>query len=85
VCPLDAFNASVMAALHALNDHSIQHQTPPIWRAIYPQDVDGNPIIAPSGKYFVKVWCGSGWFLMQVDDRIPCDSDSIPLLPRSSV
>ncbi len=84
VCPLDAFNASVMAALHALNDHSIQQQTHPLWRSIYPQDSDGNPIIAPSGKYFVKVWCGSGWFLMEVDDRIPCDAEKIPLLPRSS-
>ncbi len=84
VCPLDAFNASVMAALHALNDHSIRQQTPPLWRSIYPQDSDNNPIIAPSGKYFVKVWCGSGWFLMEVDDRIPCDAEKIPLLPRSS-
>jgi hypothetical protein len=84
VCPLDAFNASVMAAMHALNDHSIRLQTSPLWRSIYPQDSDGNPIIAPSGKYFVKVWCGSDWFLMEVDDRIPCDAEKIPLLPRSS-
>ncbi len=42
-------------------------------------DLARNPIIAPSGKYFVKVWCGSGSFLMQVDGRIPCDSDSIPV------
>ena len=84
VSPLDAFNASVMAAMHALNDHSIQQQTPPLWRSIYPQDIDGNPVVAPSGKYFVKVWCGAGWFLMEVDDRIPCDAEKIPLLPRSS-
>jgi len=51
VGPLDAFNASVMAAMHALNDRSIQQQTPPLWRSIYPQDVDGNPVIAPGGKY----------------------------------
>jgi hypothetical protein len=84
VSPLDAFNASVMAALHALNEHSIRQQAPPLWRSIYPQDSDGNPIVAPSGKYFVKVWCGAGWFLMEVDDRIPCDAEKIPLLPRSS-
>jgi hypothetical protein len=84
VSPLDAFNASVMAAMHALNDHSMQQQAAPLWRSIYPQDIDGNPVVAPSGKYFVKVWCGSGWFLLQVDDRIPCDAEKVPLLPRSS-
>lgn len=84
VCPLDAFNASVMAALHALNDNSIRQHTPALWRSIYPQDVDGNPVVAPSGKYFVKVWCGSGWYLMEVDDRVPCDAEKVPLLPRSN-
>jgi len=34
--------------------------------------------------YLVKVWCGAGWFLMEVDDRIPCDAEKIPLLPRSN-
>lgn len=41
------------------------------------------PVISPSGKYWVKVRFMGKERLVEIDDRMPCDSKRKLLLPRS--
>lgn len=53
-----------------------------VWERIYPQK-DGAPCISPSGKYWVKVRFMGKERLVEIDDRIPCDTRSKPLFART--
>lgn len=53
-----------------------------IWQRIYPQE-NGMPVISPSGKYWVKLRFMGKERLIEVDDRIPCDSRRKPLFCRT--
>ncbi len=53
-----------------------------IWQRIYPQE-NGSPVISPTGKYWVKVRFQGKERLVEVDDRMPCDSKKRLLFPRT--
>jgi hypothetical protein len=53
-----------------------------IWQRIYPQE-NGMPVISPSGRYWVKVKYMGSERLVEIDDKLPCDSKKRPLLPRT--
>lgn len=53
-----------------------------IWQRIYPQE-NGSPVISPTGKYWVKVRFQGKERLVEVDDRMPCDSKRKLLFPRT--
>ena len=54
-----------------------------IWQRIYPQE-NGMPVLSPSGKYWVKLRFMGKERLIEIDDRIPCDTRMMPILPRTS-
>ena len=54
-----------------------------VWERIYPQQ-NGAPVVSPSGKYWVKIRFMGKERLIEIDDRIPCDSRSKPLFARTS-
>ena len=41
------------------------------------------PVISPSGRYWVKVKYMGSERLVEIDDKLPCDSKKRPLLPRT--
>eukprot|EP00047_Mylnosiga_fluctuans_P023532 m.139634 g.139634 ORF g.139634 m.139634 type:complete len:1418 (-) comp9618_c0_seq2:233-4486(-) len=53
------------------------------WTQIYPQ-VDGKPIISPTGRYIVKLFWMGAWRRVLVDDRVPVNEEGCILLPLSS-
>jgi hypothetical protein len=53
-----------------------------IWQRIYPQE-NGSPVISPTGKYWVKIRFQGKERLVEVDDRMPCDSKKRLLFPRT--
>ncbi len=53
-----------------------------IWQRIYPQE-NGLPVISPSGKYWVKIRFMGKERLIEVDDRMPCDSKRRLMMARS--
>jgi hypothetical protein len=54
-----------------------------VWERIYPQQ-NGAPVISPSGKYWVKIRFMGKERLVEIDDRVPCDTRSKPLFARTS-
>ena len=54
-----------------------------IWQRIYPQE-NGLPCLSPSGKYWVKLRFMGKERLIEIDDRVPCDTRRMPIFPRTS-
>jgi len=53
-----------------------------IWQRIFPQE-NGTPVLSPSGKYWVKLRFMGKDRLIEIDDRMPCDEQLKPILPRT--
>eukprot|EP01079_Euglenida_sp_SAG-EU17-18_P012628 gene12628-2308_t len=57
-----------------------------ISRAIFPQDLHGNPIVNPCGKYAIKLLFNGAVRKVVIDDRLPCQvvgSQPIPIASHS--
>lgn len=54
-----------------------------LWEAVYPKNERGWPTVSESGIYAVKLWWDGQWRCIAVDDRVPVDSNGVPLLVHS--
>ena len=54
-----------------------------IWERIYPQ-LNGAPVVSPSGKYWIKVRFDGKERLIEIDDRVPCDYKGRPIFARTN-
>ena len=61
-----------------------EDDSPFLWESIYPQNSSGKPCYHEGGKYVVRLWAAGLWRAVTVDDRIPLDSASRPMLPMSA-
>lgn len=60
-------------------------QLPFLWGSIFPQDARGFPIYNPGGKYSVKLFLLGKWRCIDIDDRLPVDTNSHIVYATSSV
>lgn len=67
-----------------IRDRSIRdsYTKEPMWKRIYPQR-DGVPVYNPHGKYWVKLHHLGEERLVEIDDRMPCNSKGHIMLPHS--
>lgn len=81
---MPSYSKWVTSQLQFIKDRSIRDidSRETIWQRIYPQE-NGMPVISPSGKYWVKLRFLGKEKLIEIDDRMPCDSKKILMLPRS--
>ncbi|KAG1697593.1 hypothetical protein DVH05_016031 [Phytophthora capsici] len=60
--------------------------TPPfLWQSIFPQDSSGRPVYNPGGKYSVKLFVFGRWRRVDIDDKLPLDTDGNVVYLASSM
>jgi len=81
---MPVYSKWVTSQLQFIKDRSIRdvESKESIWQRIYPQE-NGSPVISPSGRYWVKLRFQGKERLVEVDDRMPCDSKRRLLFPRT--
>lgn len=47
-----------------------------LWESIYPKGPDTRPCYNPAGRYIVRMFWAGEWRRVEVDDRLPFDSDN---------
>ncbi|KAL7683520.1 putative peptidase C2, calpain, catalytic domain, papain-like cysteine peptidase superfamily [Plasmopara halstedii] len=67
------------------NHDGITFSVPFLWQAIYPQDSDGQPVYNPGGKYSVKLFVLGRWRRVDIDDKLPLDSNGNYIYLSSSL
>ncbi|KAE9358340.1 hypothetical protein PR003_g1337 [Phytophthora rubi] len=78
----------IVEQLYTSGDESIgvfPNPAPFLWQAIYPQDSSGHPVYNAGGKYSVKLFVCGRWRRVDVDDRLPLDSDGNVVYLASSM
>ncbi|GMF49250.1 unnamed protein product [Phytophthora fragariaefolia] len=78
----------IVEQLYSSGDEDIEATTNPapfLWQAIYPQDSTRYPIYNAGGKYSVKLFVFGRWRRVDVDDKLPLDSDGNVVYLASSM
>ncbi|EGZ05735.1 calpain-like cysteine protease C2 [Phytophthora sojae] len=63
----------------------VPNPAPFLWQAIYPQDSSGHPAYNAGGKYSVKLFVFGRWRRVDVDDKLPVDSEGNVIYLASSM
>lgn len=71
LCQDSLEDCSFVASLLSIYFYQTKHNLPSLKRSIYPQDADGNPVVSPSGKYWVRLNFNGTMRRVTVDDRLP--------------
>ena len=81
---MPVFSKWVTSQFQFIKDRSIRDvdTKESIWQRIYPQE-NGSPVLSPTGKYWVKVRFQGKERLVEIDDRMPCDSKRRLMFPRT--
>ena len=81
MCPSGIWIGSQLQIVKARELKDIYTQDP-VWKNIHPQE-NGVPQITKSGKYWVKLFYMGKAIKVEVDDRIPVDSQFREIFPTS--
>ena len=76
----DEFVAAVLGTISACAA-SLPEGAPFLWEAIHPQQpADQRPCYNPSGRYVVRVFVAGAWRCVEVDDMVPLNAKSEPVV-----